>query len=49
MAIKFIEQLRPNGKTFCIADANDIKGGLHYAANLVELHKIHNSRLVHGT
>jgi hypothetical protein len=35
--IKFINQISPNGKTFCIADANDIIGGLHYAANLDEL------------
>lgn len=48
MSLRFIDELVPNGKTFPIADANNIRGGLHYAATVEEMNAIHSSRLAPG-
>lgn len=48
MSIRFIDELVPNGKTFPIADVNNIRGGLHYAETVKEMEAIHASRLAPG-
>lgn len=48
MSLRFIDELVPNGKTFPIADANNVRGGLHYAETEDERDRIHTSRLAPG-
>ena len=49
MAIRVIDEITPNGRTFPIADVNNIRGGIHYAPTHAEMLAIHISRLVDGT
>lgn len=49
MPIRVIDEITPNGRTFPIADINNIRGGNHYASTHDEMLAIHESRLVDGT
>lgn len=49
MPIRVIDEIIPNGRTFPIADINNIRGGNHYASTHDEMLAIHESRLVDGT
>lgn len=49
MPIRVIDEILPNGRTFPVADVNNIRGGVHYAETNADMYAIHDSRLVDGT
>lgn len=48
MAIYITDEIKPNGNSFPIADANNLKGGWHTVNTFSDLSKIHLSKLIDG-